>query len=147
MKTFPSSKIRNVALAGHGHAGKTTLAEALLFTSGAINRLGRVEDGNTVCDFDPEEVKRKTSVSLSVAPFEVSGHKVNLIDTPGYADFISDVSAALRVTDFLLFVVSGVEGVEVQTEIIWKMAARFGVPRGFFVNKLDRERASFDRTV
>ena len=94
-KTFPTAKIRNVALVGHGGSGKTSLAEALLFTAGAIPRLGRVEDGTTVCDFDPEEQRRRISVSLALAPFELDGHKVNVLDTPGYADFVGDVAAAL----------------------------------------------------
>jgi elongation factor G len=146
VKTFPSAKIRNVALVGHGNAGKTTLAEALLFTNGVIQRMGRVEDGNTVSDFDPEEHKRGISTSLSVIPLEYDGHKLNVLDTPGYADFVGEVAAALRVADLVLFVVSGVEGVEVQAEIIWKMAEAAGLPRAFFVNKLDRDRASFART-
>jgi elongation factor G len=147
MKPVPSEKIRNVALVGHGGAGKTSLAEALLFVAGAIARQGRVEDGNTVTDFDPEEHKRRISVSLALAPFEYEGHKINLIDAPGYADFVSDVAAALRVADLAVFVVSAVEGVEVQTEIAWRMADVRGIPRAVFVNKLDRERASFSRTL
>lgn len=147
MKTFPSSKIRNIALVGHGGSGKTTLAEALLFLAGAAPRQGRVEDGNTVCDFDPEEQRRGISVSLSLAPFEHDDHKINLIDTPGYADFVGDVAAALRAADLALFVVSAVEGVEVQTEIAWKMAEAASVPRAVLVSKLDRERASFRRTL
>ncbi len=147
MKTFPTSKIRNVALVGHGGAGKTTLTEALLFCSGAINRMGRVEDGNTVSDFDPEEQRRHISLSMALAPFEIDGYKVNLVDTPGYADFVGDVAAALRAVDLAVFVVSAVEGVEVQTEIAWRMAEDLGLPRAIFVNKLDRERASFDRTL
>ena len=98
VKTFPPARIRNVALVGHGGTGKTTLAEALLSEAGAINRRGRVEDGTTTTDFDPEEIKRGISVSLSLAPFEFQGHKVNLIDTPGYADFVGDVAAALSIT-------------------------------------------------
>jgi elongation factor G len=147
VKTFPTSNIRNVALVGHGGAGKTTLAEALLFGNGAIPRMGRVEDGNTVCDFDPEEARRQISVSLALAPFEFDGHKVNLIDTPGYADFVGDVAAALRAVDLAVFVISAVEGVEVQTEIAWRMAEERDLPRAIFVNKLDRERASFERTL
>jgi elongation factor G len=146
-KTYPTDKVRNVALVGHGGAGKTSLTEALLFTTGAITRLGRVEDGATVTDFDPEEARRGISVSLAIAPFEHEGCKVNILDTPGYADFVNEVAAALRVADLAIFVVSAVEGVEVQTEIAWRTAAALGVPRAFFVNKLDRERASFARTV
>ena len=147
MKSFPSSKIRNVALVGHGGAGKTTLTEALLFCSGAITRQGRVEDGNTTTDFDPEEVKRRLSLSVALAPVEHKGHKINVLDCPGYADFISEVESALRVADLAVFVVSAVEGVEVQTEAAWKIAASLNLPRMVFVNKLDRERASFDRTL
>ncbi len=147
VKTFPTASIRNVALVGHGGAGKTTMAEALLFAAGAIPRIGRVEDGNTVCDFDPEEARRRISVSLALAPFEVDGHKVNLIDTPRSADFVGDVAAALRAVDLVVCVVSAVEGVEVQTEVTWKMAEERGIPRVIFINKLDRERASFERTL
>ena len=139
--------IRNVALVGHGGSGKTTLAEALLARAGAINRIGRVEDGTTASDTEPEEQKRSISISLAVLPFEWEGHKVNLIDTPGYADFVGDVEAALRVADLAVFVVSAVEGVEVQTEVVWRRCAELGVPRMVFVNKLDRERADFERTL
>ena len=106
VNTFPTSKLRNVALVGHGGAGKTSLAEALLFTAGAIPRLGRVEDHNTTCDFDPEEQRRQISVSLALAPFEHLGHKVNVIDTPGYADFVGEVRAGLRAADCALFVIA-----------------------------------------
>ncbi len=147
MKTFPTAKIRNVALVGHGGAGKTSLAEALLFVAGATTRMGKVEDGSTVSDFDPEEQRRGISVSLTLAPFESDDHKVNLLDAPGYADFVGDVAAALHAADLALFVVSAVEGVEVQTEVAWKLAEQLGVPRAIFVNKLDRERASFSRTL
>ncbi|MBA3303184.1 MAG: elongation factor G [Acidimicrobiia bacterium] len=155
MSGYPPDRIRNVALVGHGGSGKTTLAEALLHHAGAITRMGRVEDGTTVTDFEPEEVKRRLSLSLALATFEyappgasgVAGCKVNLLDTPGYADFVGDVHAALRVADLAVFVVSAVEGVEVQTEAAWRLAAALGVPRMIFVNKLDRERASFDRTL
>ena len=147
VQSFPPARIRNVALVGHGGSGKTTLTEALLFCSGAISRQGRVEDGSTTTDFDPEEVKRGISVSLALAPIEHQGHKINLIDCPGYADFSGDVSAAFSVADLAVFVVSAVEGVEVQTQVAWRMAAERGLPRMIFVNKLDRERASFDRTL
>jgi elongation factor G len=147
VKTFPTAKIRNVALVGHGGAGKTSLAEALLFNAGAIVRLGRVEDGSTVCDFDPEEQRRAISVSLALAPFELDDHKVNVLDAPGYADFVGDVVAAIQAADLALFVVSGVEGIEVQTQIAWKLAEQRGLPRAIFVNKLDRERSSFSRTL
>jgi elongation factor G len=147
VQTYPTTKIRNVALVGHGGAGKTTLAEALLFVTGTVPRMGKVEDGNTVCDFDPEEARRRISVSLALAPFEHEGHKVNLLDAPGYADFVGDVAAALRAADLAIFVVSAVEGVEVQTEIAWRLAEERAIPRAIFINKLDRERASFQRTL
>jgi elongation factor G len=147
VKSFPPAKIRNVALVGHGGAGKTSLAEALLFTAGAINRQGRVEDGTTTTDFDAEEVRRGISLFLALAPFEHEGHKVNLLDAPGYADFVGDVQAALRVADLAVLVVSAVEGPEVGTDVAFKLAGDLGVPCMFFVNKLDRERASFDRTL
>jgi len=139
--------VRNVALVGHGGAGKTTLTEALLHHAGGINRMGRVEDGTTVSDFEPEEVKRGLSLSLSLAVVELGQHKLNLLDTPGYADFVGDAAAALRVADLAVFVVSAIEGVEVQTEVLWRMAADLGLPRMVFINKLDRERASFERTL
>ncbi|MBN2624491.1 MAG: elongation factor G, partial [Acidimicrobiales bacterium] len=147
MKRYATGQIRNVALVGHSGAGKTSLAEALLHRAGATSRLGRVEDGTTVCDFDPEEHKRGISLSLSMAPFEWRGHKINLVDAPGYADFLGDVSAALRIADLAVFVVSAVDGVEVQTEEAWELAAQLRVPRMVFVNKLDRERASYDDTL
>jgi elongation factor G len=147
LKAYPSTKVRNVALLGHGGSGKTSLTEALLFVVGAIPRVGRVEDGNTVSDFDPEAARRSISVSMAIAPFEHDGHKVNLLDTPGYADFVGDVAAALRAADLAVFVVSAVEGVEVQTEVAWRMAEEAKVPRTILVNKLDRERASFSRTL
>ena len=147
MKVFPPDKIRNVALVGHSGAGKTTLAEALLYRAGTIQRLGTVEDGTTVTDFDPEEHARGMSLSLALAPFEWKGFKINLIDAPGYADFVGDVHAALRVADLAVFVVSAVDGVEVQTEYAWSVAEDLKVPRMVFINKLDKERASFDRTL
>src|SRR4249919_679988 len=147
MKSVPTDKIRNVALVGHGGSGKTTLAEALLSRAGAITRIGRVEDGTTVSDTEPEEQKRQISISLAVLPFEWEGHKVNLLDTPGYADFVGDVEAALRVADLAVFVVSAVEGVEAQAEVVWRRCAALDVPRIVFINKLDRERADFERTL
>ncbi len=147
MKQVPTDKIRNVVLVGHSGAGKTTLAEALLFEAGATNRIGRVEDGTTVCDSDPEEQRRHQSLNLAVAPFEWNDHKINLIDTPGYADFEGEAMAAMRVADLAVFVVSAVDGVEVQTTKLWKQAAALGLPRMVFINKLDRERASFERTL
>jgi elongation factor G len=147
VKAHAPAKIRNVALVGHGGSGKTTLTEALLHCSGAIGRPGRVEDGSTVTDFEPEEHKRGLSVGVGVAPIEWEGHKINILDCPGYADFAHEAVAALRVADLAVFVVSAVEGVEVQTEVMWRAAAELSLPRLVFVNKLDRERASFERTL
>lgn len=143
MKTYPSSAVRNIAIVGHGDAGKTSLAEALLFETGAIPRLGSVDDGTATCDFYDEEHRRGVSISLALAACEYEGVKLNLLDAPGYADFVGDAFAALEAADLALFVVSGVDGVEVQTEVLWKAAAARGLPRAIFVNKLDRERASF----
>jgi elongation factor G len=147
MASVPSSRIRNVALVGHGGSGKTTLAEALLFGAGAIPRMGRVEDGTATADTEPEELKRQLSASLALATFTWHDHKINLLDCPGYADFFAEVEAALSVADLAVFVVSAVEGVEVQTELAWRLAAERKLPRLVFVNKLDRERASFDRAL
>jgi len=147
LKGYTPDRVRNVALVGHGGSGKTTLAEALLLHTGVVTRMGRVEDGSTVCDTEPEEIKRGLSLSLAVAPIEFHDHKINIIDTPGYLDFVSDVHAALRVADLAVFVVSAIEGVEVGTETAWRIAAELDVPRMVFVNKLDRERASFERTL
>jgi elongation factor G len=143
MKPYPPAKVRNVALVGHGGSGKTTLTEALLLCSGAINRAGRVEDGSTVSDFEPEEHSHHMSTSLSLASLEWRGYKVNVLDCPGYADFVPETLAALSVADLAVFVVSAVDGVEVQTEVFWKAAAELGIPRLVFMNKLDRERADF----
>jgi len=140
-------KVRNVALVGHGGSGKTTLAEALLFVSGATTRRGTVEQGTTVLDFEPEEVDRGISLGLGAATFNWNDHRINLIDTPGSSDFSGDARAALRAVDLALFVVSGVDGVEVQTEQLWKVAEEEGIPRAVVVTKLDRDRSSFERTL
>ncbi len=139
--------IRNVALVGHHGAGKTTLAEALLAATGAIARRGSVEKGSTVMDFEPEEVSRQLTLSTSLAPFTVNGVKVNLLDTPGYADFAGEMITALANVDLAVVVVSATDGVQAQTEDAWRAAARLGVPRVVVINKLDRERSDFDRTL
>lgn len=140
-------KIRNVALVGHGGSGKTSLAEALLFVAGATTRLGSVDQGTSILDYDPEEQARKISLGLAVASLDWNGHKINVIDTPGYADFAGEARAALRAADLALFVVSAVDGVEVGTELMWRVAAEEGIARAVFITKLDRERASYDRTL
>ncbi len=147
MNVYEPENIRNVVLVGHSGAGKTTLTEAMLFAAGALTRMGKVEDGNTVSDHDPEEVRRGISVSLSLVPVEWRSVKVNVLDAPGYADFIGDVKGALPAADCCLFVVSAVDGVEVQTEVVWELAVEAGLPRAIFINKIDRERASFERTM
>ncbi len=139
--------IRTIALIGHGGSGKTSLAEALLYTAGVTTRLGSVDQGTTLLDHEPEEEERKLSLNLSVASFEWDGCKINLIDTPGYADFSGDARSAIRVADLALFVVSGVDGVEVQTELMWAVAAEERTPRAVFVTKLDRDRSSLNRTL
>ena len=140
-------KVRNVALVGHGGSGKTTLAEALLFIGGATTRRGSVEQGTTVFDHEPEEIERNISLGLAVASLEWQGHTLNLIDTPGSSDFSGDARAALRAADLALFVVSGVDGIEVQTEQLWRIAAEESIPRAIVVTKLDRDRSSFERTL
>ncbi|HLJ08077.1 MAG TPA: elongation factor G, partial [Acidimicrobiia bacterium] len=147
MKAYSPEAIRNVGLFGHQGTGKTSLAEALVFLSGATTRIGRIEDGNTVCDYEPEEIKKALSVSLALAPIEWDNTKINLIDVPGYADFVGEAQAALRVVDLAVFVLSAVEGVQVQHQILWGMAEKLNLPRLVFINKLDRERASFSRTL
>jgi elongation factor G len=139
--------IRNVVLVGHTGAGKTTLAESLLLATGTINRAGRVEEGTTVTDFDEAELRQQRSVSLALAPFEHNGIKVNLIDTPGYADFVGDLRAGLRAADAALFVVSAADGVDGTTQMLWEECAAVGMPRVVVVTKLDHHRADFDEIV
>src|SRR5438094_4769793 len=142
-----TAKIRNVGVVGHGGVGKTSLVEALLFTAGAVTRLGRVDDGSTTTDFDPDEIKRKISINTSVAYCDWKGHRINFVDTPGYGDFIADARAGLRVVDAAVVVVDAVAGVQVQTEKVWKFANEYELPRAIVVNRLDRERADFFRTL
>ncbi|MFN2388269.1 MAG: elongation factor G [Actinomycetota bacterium] len=147
MKSYLTENIRNIVLVGHGGSGKTSLAEALLHVSGATTRMGRITEGNTVCDFDEEEIRKGISISTALAPIEWDDHKINILDAPGYADFIGDLRAAMRVADLAVFVVSGVEGLEVQTEVAWRYADELDLPRIVFVNKLDRENSSFRGTL
>ncbi len=147
MKVYDAPNIRNVALVGHGGCGKTSLASALLFNGGAANRLGRVEDGTTVTDFDPDEIERQISLQTSLAFAEWEKTKVNLLDAPGYANFTAEARAALRVADSALIVVDAVAGVEVQTEKVWGYAEDYGLARLIVVNRMDRENASFDRAL
>jgi elongation factor G len=147
LKTYDAKDIRNVLLVGHGGSGKTTLLEAMLFASGALTRMGTVEDGNTVSDHDPDEQRRQISVSLAMAPIEWKDVKLNVLDAPGTADFVGDLRSAVRAADAVIVVVSAVDGVEVQTEYAWELAVQEGLPRAIFVNKLDRERADFQATL
>ena len=142
-----TGRIRNVGVVGHGGVGKTSLVESLLFTAGAVTRLGKVDDGTTTTDFDPDEVKRQISINTSVAYCDVKGHRINLIDTPGYGDFIADARAGLRVVEAAVVVVDAVAGVQVQTEKVWKFASEFELPRAIVVNRLDRDRSDFFRTL
>jgi len=147
MKEYPPEKIRNVAVIGHGSTGKTSLAEAMLFATGAATRLGKVEDGTTVSDWDPDEQKRAFSVNLSVVPCEWNGHKVNVVDAPGYADFMGEVKCALRAADIALIVVCGASGVQVGTEFAWQFVDEISLPRAVFINRMDRENADFNGTL
>src|SRR5213080_4131843 len=128
-------EVGNVGNVGHGGVGKTSLVEALLFTAGALTRLGKVDDGSTTTDFDPDEIKRKISINTSVAYGDWKGHRVNFIDTPGYGDFIADARAGLRVVDAALVVVDAVAGVQVQTEKVWKFASEYTLPCVVLVNR------------
>jgi len=147
MKQYGIENIRNLSLLSHGGAGKTSIAEAILFTSGVINRLGKVGDGSTTSDYDPDEIKRKISINLTMLPCEWQNTKINLIDTPGYADFIGEVKAGMRVSEGAIVVVCAASGVEVGTEQVWKYCNEASLPRLIFVNKMDRENADFYRTV
>jgi len=147
MQHYRAENIRNVVLLSHTGAGKTSLAEAFLYNCGAITRLGRVDDGNTTSDYDPDEIRRQSSINLSVLPLEWKGSKVNIIDTPGYADFVAEVRAALRVADAAVIVICAASGVEVGTEQVWRYSDEVGLPRLIFVNKIDREHADFYKTV
>jgi len=147
MKQYGIENIRNISLLSHGGAGKTSIAEAVLFTLGVINRLGKVDDGATTSDYDPDEIKRQISINLTTLPCEWQETKINLIDTPGYADFVGEVKAAMRVSEGAIIVVCAASGVEVGTEQVWKYCEEAGLPRLIFVNKMDRENADFYRTV
>lgn len=144
MKSFGTASIRNLALIGHGSAGKTSLVEAMMYQTGVIGRLGRIDTGTTLSDSDADEVQRKISISTSLLPVQHQGCKVNVLDTPGYADFIGEVVGAIHVADAALVVVDAVSGVEVQTERYWRMAEARGLSRVIFINKMDKENANFD---
>ena len=147
MKVYDASSIRNVALVGHSGSGKTQLTAAILSDAGMVNRFGRVDDGTTVTDFDEEEILRKHTLSASLAYAEWNKHKINLLDTPGVGNFLSDARAALQVADAAMVVVDAVAGVMVQTEKVWEASEAAGLPRLIVVNRIDRERASLERTL
>ncbi|MBU1208242.1 MAG: elongation factor G [Proteobacteria bacterium] len=147
MKKYETNRLRNIAIIAHGKAGKTTLAEAMLFDGGVTDRLGRVDDGSSVMDFEPEEIKRSLSISSSFNHLEWNKHKINIIDTPGDANFIIDTKNSLQAVDGVVIVVDAVSGIEVQTEKVWEYASQFGLSRLFFISKMERERASFSQSL
>ncbi len=147
MKNYKSDMIRNIGLIGHSGSGKTSLAEAMLYNSGSTDRLGKIDEGNTICDYDPEEIKRRISISNAIAPCEWKDNKINIIDTPGYFDFVGEVKSALRVVENAVIAVCAVSGVEVGTEQVFKYAEDANLPRIFFINKMDRENANFNKVL
>lgn len=147
MGTYATEKIRNLGIVAHGGAGKTSLAEAILFNTGMIDRLGRVDDGTATMDFEPEETKRKISISSAFDHCEWDGHSIHFVDTPGYGDFIGDTRACMRALDCAVIILSAISGVKVQTEEVWGWANEFEIPRIAFVNKMDKERANFLRAI
>ncbi len=147
MGKYEVSKIRNLSVVAHGGAGKTSLIEAMLFNGGIIDRMGSVDAGNTVTDFDPEEIERKITISSAVCFCDWQGHRFNIIDTPGFINFIEDTRGCLRVSDGAVLIVSAISGVKAETEKIWKYACEYELPRVVFVNKMDRENASFVRAI
>jgi elongation factor G len=147
MGQFETSKIRNLGIIAHGGAGKTSLSEAILFNTGMIDRLGRVDDGTSTMDFEPEEIKRKISITSALDHCEWRGHSIHIVDTPGYGNFIADTRACMRTLDCAVIILSAISGVKAQTEEIWSWANEFEIPRIAFVNKIDRERASFLRAI
>ena len=147
MGQFDTGKIRNLGIVAHGGAGKTSLAEAILFDTGMIDRLGRVDDGSSTMDFEPEEIKRKISITSALDHCEWDGHSIHIVDTPGYGNFIADTRACMRTLDCAVVILSAISGVKAQTEEIWNWANEFEIPRIAFVNKMDRDRASFLRAI
>src|SRR4030042_3741710 len=147
MKKYEPTRLRNIALIGHGKAGKTSLAEAMLFDGGSMDRLGRVDDGTAVMDFEPEEIKRSLSISSSFHHLDWEKHKINPLDPPGDANFVIDTKNSLQAVDGAIVVVDAISGVEVTTEKVWDYANQFNLPRIFFVSKMDRERANYAQTL
>lgn len=147
MKTYSTDKIRNLALVGHSGSGKTSLIEAMLYKTGVTKRVGKVDDGNTISDFTKEEINRKISIKTSVVPLEYDDLKINLIDTPGYFDFVGETFGALRASEAALLIVDAISGIEVGTEKVWNYCEKIGLPRIIFVNKMDKENANFAKVV
>ncbi len=147
MKEYPADSIRNVALVGHSGTGKTTLAESMLFAAGAVTRLGTIEDHTTTSDWDPDEHKRSFSLSLSIIPLEWNDHKINIIDTPGYMDFMGEVKCGLRAVETALIAIDAVSSLQVGTEFAWRFANELELPRAILVNRMDRDNADFERCV
>ncbi len=147
MKDYTVDKIRNVGLVSHGGVGKTSLAEAMLFSAGEINRLGTIDDGTTVSDYSSDEIDRKISISSSILHLSWKNHKINIVDTPGYSDFVGEVIGALQVCDTAVILVNGVAGIEVGTETAFRLAEQKKIPRVFFVNRLDKEHADFNKVL
>ena len=147
MKNYSVDKIRNIGLFSHGGAGKTTLAEAMLYTAGVTDRMGKTTDGSSFMDFEAEEIKRQMTINTSIVPIEWKNHKINLLDTPGYLDFIGEVVAAMHVVDTAVILVDAVSGVEVGTEIVWERAEDRHAPRMVIVNRMDRENANYDKAL
>ena len=147
MAKYDTAKLRNLGIIAHGGAGKSSLAEAILFDTGRIDRLGRVDDGTSTMDFEPEEIKRKISITSALDHCEWNGHFIHIVDTPGYGNFIADTRACMRALDCAVVILSAISGVKAQTEEVWSWANEFEIPRIAFVNKMDRERASFLRAI
>ena len=147
MKEYQSEKIRNICLSGHNSSGKTTLTEAILYATRTIERMGRVEDGGTASDYDPEEISRRVSINATINPFEYKDLKVNLIDLPGYRDFVAEVKGPVRVSDTMIILMDATSGAEVGAEFACEYSDEYKLPRLFFINKMDKERANFKKAL
>ncbi|MDL1879087.1 GTP-binding protein, partial [Cytophagia bacterium CHB2] len=147
MKEFTTDRIRNIALAAHAASGKTSLAEALVYVSGGISRMGSVDEGTSLSDYHSDEINRKNSIITSMLYALWKDHKVNIIDLPGYPDFIGEVRGGMRAADLAVHVLNAQNGVELGAETAWQIAEEYGVPRMFVVNRLDKENANFDKVV
>ena len=147
MNKYSTDKIRNIALASHSGTGKTSIVESMLFNSKVITRIGNVEEGNTASDYEQEETKRKTSIQTTVFPFDWNGFKLNVLDTPGYADYVGELISGMRAADSIVMVVSAVSGLEAGTEQVWDSIRNDKKPSAIFINKMDRENADFHKVL